>query len=77
MRMIFSLPNGIFFVNLHIKKLPMTKEIELHSCADLIDYVSSTGFLPLLDSGIRGHQMPYPSERPRRWSPEPYQSLHF
>ena len=55
MRMIFSLPNGIFFVNLHIKKLPMTKEIELHSCADLIDYVSSTGFLPLLDSGIRGY----------------------
>ena len=32
----------------------MITEVEIHSCAELIDYVREVGFLPLLDSGIRG-----------------------
>ena len=30
-------------------------DIEIHSCAELVDYISEVGFLPLLDSGIRGY----------------------
>ena len=32
----------------------MSTNVEIHSCAELIDYISEVGFLPLLDSGIRG-----------------------
>ena len=28
---------------------------EIHSCAELIDFIREVGFLPLLDSGIRGY----------------------
>ena len=30
-------------------------DVEIHSCAELIDYIGEVGFLPLLDSGIRGY----------------------
>ena len=30
-------------------------DVEIHSCAELVDYISEVGFLPLLDSGIRGY----------------------
>ena len=29
--------------------------IQIHSCPELIDYIQQVGFLPLLDSGIRGY----------------------
>ena len=28
---------------------------EIHSCPELMDYIQEVGFLPLLDSGIRGY----------------------
>lgn len=31
------------------------KQIEIHSCAELMDYIQQVGFLPLLDSGIWGY----------------------
>ena len=31
------------------------KQIEIHSCAELMDYIQQVGFLPLLDSGICGY----------------------
>ena len=33
----------------------MSKKVEIHSCAELMDYIQQVGFLPLLDSGIRGY----------------------
>ena len=33
----------------------MKTDVEIHSCAELIDYIHEVGFLPLLDSGIRGY----------------------
>ena len=30
-------------------------DVEIHSCAELVDYIGEVGFLPLLDSGIRGY----------------------
>lgn len=27
-------------------------DVEIHSCAELVDYIGEVGFLPLLDSGI-------------------------
>ena len=33
----------------------MITDVEIHSCAELIDYIGEVGFLPLLDSGIRGY----------------------
>ena len=30
-------------------------DVEIHSCAELVDYIGGVGFLPLLDSGIRGY----------------------
>ena len=31
------------------------RNVELHSCPELMDYIQEVGFLPLLDSGIRGY----------------------
>ena len=31
------------------------ERMEIHSCAELMDYIQQVGFLPLLDSGIRGY----------------------
>ena len=33
----------------------MMKQGEIHSCAELMDYIQRVGFLPLLDSGIWGY----------------------
>ena len=33
----------------------MMKQGEIHSCAELMDYIQQVGFLPLLDSGIWGY----------------------
>lgn len=33
----------------------MISDNEIHSCAELIDFIREVGFLPLLDSGIRGY----------------------
>ena len=33
----------------------MMKQGEIHSCAELMDYIQQVGFLPLLDSGICGY----------------------
>jgi hypothetical protein len=30
---------------------------EIHSCPELMDYIQEVGFLPLLDSGIRGYSV--------------------
>lgn len=30
------------------------RDIEIHSCPELVDLIHEVGFLPLLDSGIRG-----------------------
>ena len=30
------------------------KDIEIHSCPELMDYIQEVGLLPLLDSGVRG-----------------------
>ena len=30
-------------------------DVEIHNCAELVDYIGEVGFLPLLDSGIRGY----------------------
>lgn len=30
------------------------RDIEIHSCPELMDLIQEVGFLPLLDSGIRG-----------------------
>ena len=32
---------------------------EIHSCPELMDYIQEVGFLPLLDSGIRGYSAEY------------------
>ena len=31
------------------------KNGEIHSCPELMDFIQEVGFLPLLDSGIRGY----------------------
>ena len=31
------------------------RQIEIHTCPELMDYIQEVGFLPLLDSGIRGY----------------------
>ena len=31
------------------------RNIEIHSCPELMDFIQEVGFLPLLDSGIRGY----------------------
>ena len=31
------------------------QNVEIHSCPELMDYIQEVGFLPLLDSGIRGY----------------------
>ena len=31
------------------------KQIEIHSCPELMELIQEVGFLPLLDSGIRGY----------------------
>ena len=31
------------------------KNVEIHSCPELMDYIQEVGFLPLLNSGIRGY----------------------
>ena len=31
------------------------KNVEIDSCPELMDYIQEVGFLPLLDSGIRGY----------------------
>ena len=31
------------------------KNVEIHSCPELMDYIQEAGFLPLLDSGVRGY----------------------
>ena len=33
----------------------MRTDVEIHSCAELMDYIQQVGLLPLLDSGIRGY----------------------
>ena len=33
----------------------MMQNVEIHSCPELMDYIQEVGFLPLLDSGIRGY----------------------
>ena len=31
------------------------RDMEIHSCPELMDFIQEVGFLPLLDSGIRGY----------------------
>ena len=31
------------------------RNVEIHSCPELMDLIQEVGFLPLLDSGIRGY----------------------
>ena len=31
------------------------RNMEIHSCPELMDLIQEVGFLPLLDSGIRGY----------------------
>ncbi len=31
------------------------RDVEIHSCPELMDFIQEVGFLPLLDSGIRGY----------------------
>jgi hypothetical protein len=45
-----------FFVSLHRSvEVMIMKQIEIHSCPELIEYIQQVGFLPLLDSGISGY----------------------
>ena len=49
--------------NLHISilfrnfatKYQMMRNVEIHSCPELMEYIQQVGFLPLLDSGVRGY----------------------
>ena len=44
-----------FFTNFAPQKVwRMKKNVEIHSCPQLIEFIQQVGFLPLLDSGIRG-----------------------
>jgi len=36
---------------------------EIHSCPELMDFIQEVGFLPLLDSGIRGYSAEESFER--------------
>ena len=44
----------MYFCTINAKKKTMNAP-EIHSCPELMEYIQQVGFLPLLDSGIRGY----------------------